>query len=239
MAYPELLIFDCDGVLIDSEGLAARVHAAALRRAGQAVDATTLIRRFTGVPDAEMCRILELESGRSLPADYGAVIASALETAYRLELRPVPGVEGALAALTGRRCVASSSMPAKLRLGLELTGLYDHFAPHVYSAAVVPRGKPAPDLFLHAAAAMGVAAAACLVIEDSVAGVTAALAAGMPALGFVGGSHCVAGDGERLAAAGAVAVFANMALLPTLVDQAASTRSSKGERWGSDAARRK
>ncbi|KAA2237328.1 HAD family hydrolase [Salinarimonas soli] len=213
----DLVIFDCDGVLIDSESLAARVHAEALGALGYPTSAAELIRRFTGVPDREMYAVIESEWGRSLPADYDERARAALSALYARDLRPIPGVGAALDGIRHPVCVASSSAPDKLRTVLRLTGLHDRFAPNIFSASQVSRGKPAPDLFLFAAERMGVAPARCLVIEDSVAGVAAAVAAGMPVLGFTGASHCGPGHGERLTQAGAGAVFDDMRRLAPLV----------------------
>jgi len=212
-----LVIFDCDGVLIDSEVITCRVQAAGLAALGIPVTAEEVMRRFTGMRDREMYAMLEREHGLSLPADYDANAKAQIAEAYRQELRPIAGIEAALEAIPLPRCVASSSNPLKLRFGLELTGLYERFSPHLFSAAQVGRGKPAPDLFLFAAAEMGAAPQDCLVIEDSVAGVQAARAAGMRVYGFSGGSHCGEGHGERLLAAGAALVFSSMAELPSLV----------------------
>jgi HAD superfamily hydrolase (TIGR01509 family) len=221
---PALVIFDCDGVLIDSEIIACRVQAERLSAHGLAITIEDVIRRFTGMRDREMYAILEHEHGKALPDDYDAATAALVAEAYRRELRAVPGVAAALQAIARRKCVASSSNPQKLRFGLELTGLHAHFAPHLFSAAQVGRGKPAPDLFLFAAAEMGVAPADCLVIEDSVAGVEAARAAGMAAFGFCGAGHCREGHADRLRHAGAALVFERMEALPSLID--AQTRSA-------------
>lgn len=214
-----LVIFDCDGVLIDSETITCRVQAERLAAHGFAVTAEDVIRRFTGMRDREMYAILEREHGRTLPGDYDAATKEVIAEAYRRELRALPGVDAALDAIRLPVCVASSSNPQKLRFGLELTGLYPRFAPHLFSAAQVGRGKPAPDLFLFAAAEMGQAPGDCLVIEDSVAGVQAARAAGMTAYGFCGGGHCRDGHGDLLHAEGAALVFERMEALPSLIDE--------------------
>ena len=177
------------------------------------------MRRFVGVSGRDMVRIIEEESGRPLPEDYGASTRQALWAAYHLELAAVPHVTEAIEALDEAVCVASSSSPESLRLSLGLVGLYERFAPHVFSATQVARGKPAPDLFLFAAGQMGVPPSRCLVVEDSVAGVTGARAAGMTILGFTGASHCAPGHGTALAQAGATAVFDDMRRLPGLVGQ--------------------
>jgi HAD superfamily hydrolase (TIGR01509 family) len=213
-----LVIFDCDGVLIDSETIAARIHAEALGALGFGYT-TDDMQRFVGVSGRDMLRIIEEESGRPLPADYGARTREALWAAYPKELAAVPYVAEAIDALGLPVCVASSSSPESLRLSLGLVGLYDRFAPHVFSASQVARGKPAPDLFLLAAERMGVVPSRCLVVEDSVAGVTGARAAGMTVLGFTGASHCGPDHGAALTQAGAAAVFNDMRRLPGLVAQ--------------------
>lgn len=213
----DLVIFDCDGVLIDSEPLVNRVHAGILALCGYAIGAEALMERFCGVSDADMLAAIARESDRPLPADYQSRVALRLEEDYRRALRPIPGVAEALAGLALPMCVASSSVPAQLRLGLEVAGLLGFFDPHLFSATMVARGKPAPDLFLHAAERMGAAPQHCLVVEDSLAGIEAARAAGMSALGFCGGSHCRPGHGERLLAAGAALVIQDMRDLPAVI----------------------
>jgi HAD superfamily hydrolase (TIGR01509 family) len=217
----DLVIFDCDGVLIDSEIIVCRIHADALSEAGYPITADDVLRRFTGMSDASMYGAIEREWGRSLPAGHDARVRERVAAAYRSDLAAIPGVADAIdrVARAGlRRCVASSSTPDKIRFGLELVGLYGRFDPrHVFSATMVARGKPAPDLFLFAAEWMGAMPARCVVIEDSVAGVQAARAAGMRVLGFHGGGHCGPGHAGRLLAAGAAAAFADMAEVPGLL----------------------
>jgi HAD superfamily hydrolase (TIGR01509 family) len=214
---PDLVIFDCDGVLIDSEPIANRAHAEALALCGYRIDADVLMERFCGVSDADMLAMIEREWGRSLPADYQTRVALLLEQEYRRSLRPIPGIPIALAGLALPVCVASSSPPARIRLGLEAAGLLELFEPRLFSATMVAQGKPAPDLFLYAAARMGAAAQRCLVVEDSLAGVNAARAAGMTVVGFCGGSHCRPGHGDRLLAAGAARVLQDMRDLPAAI----------------------
>ena len=145
---------------------------------------------------------------------------------FQAELKPIPGVAEALSRLTVRRCVASSSHPDRIRLSLSIAGLLEMLEPHIYSAAMVARGKPAPDLFLHAASAMGVDPEDCVVIEDSPAGIEAALAAGMQVFAFTGGSHAGnAALAAELAARRPDLVFSDMRLLPELV-AGAGTRAS-------------
>ncbi len=173
--------------------------------------------RFAGRPDGEMRAEIEGELGRALPPAYTEIVNARTEEAYSSELKIVPGVLSALDAIDLPMCVASSSFPAKLRLGLEIVGLYDRFAPNVISATVVCHGKPEPDVFLFAAGWMRVPPRKCTVIEDSVAGVTAAHRAGMRVLGFTGGRHCGPDHAARLLSAGAELTFSDMNDLPHLV----------------------
>lgn len=207
---PELIIFDCDGVLIDSEAIACRVDAACLAEIGIAMSAEEIMERYLGISAAAMCTDIERRLGRVLPADFAETLHARVAAAFETELVAMPGIEAVLAAAPQRRCVASSSAPERLRHSLSLTRLLHRFEPHVFSATQVARGKPAPDLFLFAAASMQAGPAGCVVVEDSVPGVQAAVAAGMRAIGFIGGGHCRPGHGERLRAAGAVAVVDDM-----------------------------
>jgi HAD superfamily hydrolase (TIGR01509 family) len=217
MPTPALLVFDCDGVLVDSETIACRVDAELFTALGFPLSFEEIRRDFVGVSATTMCRDVEARFGRRLPADMPQRLLQTALDSFETELRAIPGVAEAIGTLGVARCVASSSAPPRIRRSLELTGLLDLFDPHLFSATMVPNGKPAPDLFLHAAARMGAAPADCLVIEDSVPGVAAARAAGMRVLGFVGGGHCVDGHAERLRALGAAAIFDDMADLPRLV----------------------
>jgi HAD superfamily hydrolase (TIGR01509 family) len=215
----DLIIFDCDGVLIDSEVLACRIDAEELTSLGFPIGYEDVVRRFTGIPADGMRSLLEAEWGRSLPEEYEARVAARVEAAFRSELAPIAGVHDLLAGLTVPFCVASSSALPKLRLGLAVTDLLDFFEPNVFSASMVARGKPAPDLFLYAAERMGgIRPERALVIEDSVAGVQAAVSAGMPVIGFLGGGHCGPGHADRLKAAGARELVLNHAELVALVE---------------------
>jgi HAD superfamily hydrolase (TIGR01509 family) len=210
-----LIIFDCDGVLVDSEIIAARVLANALTEIGFPLTADECIARYTGISIASVVERVEAEWGRQLPPDFLDQVRAGDEEAFRADLQAIPGVRDQL---PQRRCVASSGRVSKLRLTLTLTGLLPLFDPHVFSAEMVKRGKPAPDLFLYAAQQMGVPAGRCMVIEDSVAGVHAAVAAGTRVIGFAGGSHCRCGHDRVLAEAGAASVFSRMAELPRILD---------------------
>ena len=217
---PELLIFDCDGVLIDSEVIACRADAACLAEIGVALSAEEIMQRYLGISASAMCADIEQRLGRSLPTDFAETLRLRVAVAFEAELRPIPGIEAALAALPQRRCVASGSAQERVRHSLSLTGLLRFFEPYLFSAAQVARGKPAPDLFLFAAASMHAASGACAVIEDSPVGVRAAVTAGMRAIGFTGGSHCLAGHAESLRAAGAETVIDRMDRLPALLSPA-------------------
>jgi HAD superfamily hydrolase (TIGR01509 family) len=217
MTRPSLVIFDCDGVLVDSEVIACRVDAECLTEAGFPTTAAYIQEHFVGVSSRTMFEQLEKTHGRPLPGNFPAVLRERLHAAFDRELEPIAGVADLLPALGIKTCVASSSQPERLRHTLGLTGLWAHFDPHVFSATMVANGKPAPDLFLYAAERMGAAPDDCVVVEDSAAGVTAGVAAGMRVLGFAGGSHCGAAHADRLRAAGAHAVFDDMRRLPGML----------------------
>ena len=203
MSRPGLVIFDCDGVLIDSELIACRVDADCLTEIGFPTTAEFIQENFVGVSSRVMFERIEREHGRKLPADFPARLQVRLNAAFDDELEAIAGVADMLPALGMKTCVASSSHPERLRHTLGVTGLWSHFAPHVFSATMVRNGKPAPDLFLYAAEKMGARPRDCVVVEDSRAGVAAGRAAGMRVLGFTGGSHCAPGQTEMLRAAGA------------------------------------
>ncbi len=216
--WPEVVIFDCDGVLVDSELIALGVTRKMLGGAGLALSDEETRERFLGMRQDGVLARIEKELGLPLPKGFSAALAREILATFERELKGVDGVRQAVAGLDARVCVASSSAPQRLRFALRVTGYESLFAPNIFSSAEVQRGKPWPDLFLFAARAMRAAPHDCLVIEDSVAGVTAARAAGMTAFGFVGASHFSAtAQGEELTAAGAALIFADMARLPELV----------------------
>ena len=214
---PELLIFDCDGVLIDSEELACRVGAECLVEHGVPVTVDDLMDRYVGISLASMLADLETRHALRLPVDLRETMLARGIAAAETELKAIAGVEAVIRAVACRICVASSSMPEWLHYSLSLTGLRHYFEPYLFSAVQVVHGKPAPDLFLFAAEQMGVAPAACIVIEDSIAGVQAGVAAGMRVIGFTGGGHCRDGHADRLSAAGAFAVCEDMAAVARIV----------------------
>jgi HAD superfamily hydrolase (TIGR01509 family) len=220
----DLVIFDCDGVLIDSELLSCNALVDCLRRNSVEIDVETALDRFLGrSPKAisDYCALLN----HILPDDFFPTLRLAVRTAFAAELKAIPDASALLGRLRPAYCVASSSTLDRLHYSLELTGLLPLFAGRIFSAEMVKRGKPAPDLFLHASAKMGFAPARSLVIEDSASGVQAAKAAGMSVWGFVGGSHYAGRDGGAiLTAAGADRILERMADFrrhePGLIDAA-------------------
>ncbi|NWG92782.1 MAG: HAD family phosphatase [Parvularculaceae bacterium] len=211
----EAVIFDCDGVLVDSEALAVRGERKALAELGLPYAAEDYVGRFTGLHDARFFEVLREDyaeaHGASAPDDFEARVLAG----RRREMHALTIIDGADLALRrareaiGALAVASSSRAHFLEGKLKRMGLFELAAPHVYSADLVPNGKPAPDIFLYAAERLGVAPARCLVLEDSVNGVKAGVAAGMTVWGFVGGGHCFGGLGARLEGAGATRVIAD------------------------------
>src|SRR4051794_9981016 len=186
---PELVIFDCDGVLVDTERLSIRLEVELLGELGWEVTEAEIVERFVGVSDAAMVRIIEEHLGRALPADWTESVQPRYRAAYEADLEPVSGVVAALDAIEAAgiaTCVASSGTHDKMAFTLGRTGLAERFDGRIYSATEVARGKPAPDLFLHAAARMGIDRTCCAVVEDSRPGVEAALAAGMLAFAYGG-----------------------------------------------------
>jgi len=213
----DLIIFDCDGVLVDSEVISCRAHAEVLTRHGYPISSEQVFDRFLGRSTRQAHLEVEADLGRSLPDDFHAQLQDELFQSFAAKLEAVPHIDTALDAIGQPVCVASSGSQERMRVSLGRVGLYDTFAPNIFSATQVRNGKPAPDLFLFAAAQMQTAPARCLVIEDSVPGIIGALAAGMTVLGFHGGSHCRPGYAETLRAAGAVVTFDDMRELPGLI----------------------
>ena len=212
----DLVIFDCDGVLIDSELLSIRADRECLAECGIEISIEDILERYTGISFAGMIADIEARHG-PLPPDFADRHGKRLWPLLERELQAIPGITAVLDSLICKTCVASIGRPERLKHALSIVGLYDRFHPHIFSAVEVAQGKPAPDLFLHAAARMGVAPAHCVVIEDSVPGVVAAVSAGMRVIGFTGASHCRPDDAARLAAHGAAAVIDDMAkLMPVL-----------------------
>ena len=219
----DLVIFDCDGVLIDSEVIACRVYAEQLTQYGYPITAEQIGERFVGRSARDTYFEIERDLGRPISDAFKAQLKAATVEAF-LALEAVPYVKDAIKALSQKICVASSTSNDTLKVNLTTTGLYSAFAPHIFSARQVEHGKPAPDLFLFAANQMGVEPARCLVIEDSVPGVTGAVAAGMTVLGFTGAGHCGPADAGRLKAAGATLVFRDMRQLTGIIEELSAGR---------------
>jgi HAD superfamily hydrolase (TIGR01509 family) len=213
----DLIIFDCDGVLVDSEVISCRAHAETLTRHGYPITVDQVFDRFLGRSMRQATLEVEAELGRSLPDDFPAQVYAEVFRLFAGSLEATPHINEALSGIALPTCVASSGPPEKISTSLNHVGLYDRFAPHIFSAVQVRNGKPAPDLFLFAAEQMRASPERCLVIEDSVAGVTGALAAGMMVFGYHGGSHCRPDTADTLRAAGATVTFDDMRQLPVLI----------------------
>jgi HAD superfamily hydrolase (TIGR01509 family) len=206
----DLVIFDCDGVLVDSERLAVRTEAEILASLGWRLTEAEVVERFVGRSARYMQR--EIESHLNRDIDWDTEFESRYREVFERELQPVEGAVRALDRIDTSKCVASSGTHAKIRFSLALTGLTDRFGDSIFSADDVDHGKPAPDLFLYAAEHMGVEPSACAVVEDSRSGVDAGLAAGMTVFAFAGGVTSAArlDVGEAL-------VFDRMEILPDLL----------------------
>jgi HAD superfamily hydrolase (TIGR01509 family) len=208
-----VVIFDCNGVLVDSETIASGVLAEAFGRVGLAWTADTIMRRFHGRRSADVFGMVERITRRALPVDFRADVAAETLRRLRVELRPVPHAAHALTWIRGPKAVASSSSMDRIRASLEAADLLRFFEPRLFSANDVSKGKPAPDLFRRVAAELKVNPTDCIVVEDSVAGVSAAKAAGMRPIGFVGRSFEEGHLAHELLAAGARAVIADLRAL--------------------------
>jgi len=212
-----LVIFDCNGVLVDSEPIAAAVLSEALGRIGVALSATSAMRRFHGRRPADVFAAIQSATGKKLPPDFAAFVAAQTLRRLRSELRPIAHAAHALTWIRGPKAVASSSPPERIRTSLEVTGLMRFFDPRCFSASAVRKGKPAPDLFLLAAARGEVEPSACIVVEDSAPGIAAAVAAGMKPIGFVGGSLTPGRLAGELLATGARTIVADMRALKSAI----------------------
>ena len=202
------MIFDCDGVLVDSELLVAGIEAELLGQFGVPITADEVAAAFVGLSDDDMHRRIEERWRIALPPGFATEKAWRIDRSIVVELNPVRGIGTVLASLSGARCVASSSRPERIHASLARTGLAHFFGTHVFSASMVAHGKPAPDLFLYAAEEMRARPAHCVVIEDSPLGVAAGVAAGMTVVGFTAASHCAPDLPDRLLGCGARGVAA-------------------------------
>jgi HAD superfamily hydrolase (TIGR01509 family) len=211
-AQPELVIFDCDGVLVDSERLAVQVDLAVLTELGWPLSEGEIIERFMGRSHGHFVAEVEAHVGRRLPKGWDLGFEQRYLEAFEADLRAVEGIVEALEQIELPTCVASSGSHERIRFTLGLTGLWERFEGHIFSGDEVAEGKPAPDLFLLAAERMGAVPGGCVVVEDSLYGVRAACAAGMPVLGYAGGLT----SADRLKKEGAL-VFDDMRALPGLL----------------------
>jgi HAD superfamily hydrolase (TIGR01509 family) len=211
------IIFDCDGVLVDSEFLALEIELTSLKELGLEFDLEAYQQRHLGTTSTEFFREIsndyQAKFGEQLPEGFRESVGARYQEAFSTRLEVIPGVRAALQGISVPMAVASGSSPTELQQKLKHTNLIQFFGEHVYSSHQVERGKPSPDLFLFAADSLGVGPAICTVIEDSAKGVQAAVAAGMRAIGFTGGGHCLPGHGKGLLAEGAERIVSHMANL--------------------------
>ena len=213
----ELVIFDCDGVLIDNEPIACRSLAKALNEFGVEISYDEVVELHIGASIKGVIKDIKERYGRDLTPEFWAGHLELFLSSMATELEAIPGIFDVLDTIGLPKCVASSGRMARLKPALEIVGLYDRFAPHVYNAEMVEHAKPAPDLFLYAADQMNVTPGTCIVVEDSKAGVTAAKAAGMYCIGFTGGGHCGPGHADLLKGHGADIVIDDMTQLLPLI----------------------
>jgi HAD superfamily hydrolase (TIGR01509 family) len=210
----QAVIFDCDGVLINSEELCLKVELACLDEIGLSFEAHDYVGRFMGMTSADFYAALDADYrekyGRALPETFPDILHERTWAAVESGLTTITGAEALVRGLALPKAVASGSNPDRLAIKLKKVGLFDAFAPHIYSAQLMARGKPAPDVYLHAAQQLGIDPGACVAVEDSVNGVTSAMAAGMVVVGFTGGGHCPPKQGELLRGAGATHIAAHM-----------------------------
>lgn len=219
MSAPKLIIFDCDGVLVDSEIISAQVQAELLTEAGYEVSAEDMAEQFAGLTWKSTLLEVERQSGLPLSASLLDKVDTLLDERLRNEVQIIDDIEDAVAALQYPHCIASNSSMERLNITLKRTGLYERFAPHIFSAPEVgtKKSKPEPDVFLYAAQQFNVAPRDVIVVEDSVHGVQAARSAGMRVIGFTGGAHSYPGHADQLTETGAETVISrHKDLLPTV-----------------------
>jgi|TARA_Y100000310_G_scaffold99776_1_gene97653 HAD superfamily hydrolase (TIGR01509 family) len=215
---PELIIFDCDGVLVDSEMLSCRIEEDLFHDIGLSISTGEIRARFVGLNYETMAQQIESDYGVRLPDDFEARCLDRFSQAIETDLNAVSGIPELLATMPCPICLASSSPLTRIAKSLAVTGLTDHFAGRIFSAQMVSRGKPAPDLFLLAAQECAAEPDNCLVVEDSTHGIRAAVAAGMSSVGFTAGSHCSATQSDALAAAGADLLAADSRQLASILN---------------------
>lgn len=215
-----LLIFDCDGVVIDSEFLHSEAEAICFQELGISITQAQLKERFSGVSDVDMFKRMEGDYGIAIPADFKMRLNNVKKNLFTKKLKAIDGIHQALEQTQNiPRCIASSSNLEMLDHNLKLTNLYELFRPRIFSSQMVARGKPFPDLFLYAIEKMGQRPEDSIVIEDSIAGVQAGKAAGSQVIGFIGGSHCCDQHKNLLTEAGADQILSSMFQLPKLVHE--------------------
>ena len=219
MPAPALVIFDCDGVLVDSEIIAARVEAKLISDAGIMISAEEIAERYSGLTFANILMEIERDSSVPLQASLMEKCEAEVDKRLKRELKPIDGARDALLGAGHKRCICSNSSDERLAMELEVTGLAPFIGGPVFSAKSLEgvREKPAPDVFLHAARAFDAEPGNCFVIEDSVHGVRGARTAGMRVIGFTGASHSFAGHADRLTDAGAETVISRLADLPAVL----------------------
>lgn len=220
MPEPQLIIFDCDGVLIDSEIIAARVEADMLKEHGYDIEPHAHAIRFTGLNFSQSLKIIEEESGRSFPDNICDKVEAEIDSRLWRDVVALPGADEILDALDQPRCICSNSSSERLKMSLTKVGLWDRFRPYVFSAQSLPdiEVKPAPDIFLHAAREFEIEPKQCVVIEDSAHGVSGAAAAGMRVIGYVGASHSYPGHSDQLVDAGAETIINRLTDIKQVVD---------------------
>lgn len=215
-----LVMFDCDGVLVDSEILAAEVEAERLGEVGIEITAGEIAERFAGLTLLRMLELLSAETGQTFPDDFAARTDEEIERRLASRVEAIEGAGAMLDRIDLPRCICSNSGGERLKTMLTRVELWDRFRPYVFSALEVgtKRGKPAPDVYLYGAGQFGVAPGEAIVIEDSVHGVAAASAAGCRVVGFTGGRHTYPGHGHALSEAGAETVIKRLSEFPAVVD---------------------
>lgn len=216
----ELVIFDCDGTLMDSELIIVEEEVAAFREAGIEIEASEFLRRFVGQSEKAIRETLEAEFDRHLPDDFDKDVPHKTDERLWREVKAIDGAHAMLDALDQPRCICSNSGNQRLKIELTRAELWDRFRPYVFSSQDIEgvEKKPAPDVFLHAAKEFETDPTACVVVEDSVPGVTAGLSAGMRVIGFTGGSHSWPGHADELTEAGAETVVNKLVELPQVVE---------------------
>ncbi len=216
----QLVIFDCDGVLVESEYLAARIEAKLLTDAGYPVNAQTMTERFSGLTFKDTLLQIERESDVPLSASLLSQVDRLIDLALETELVAIGGAERTLRRIKHPKCICSNSSSDRLGISLGRTGLYRLFEPHIFAAHEVgtKKGKPDPNVFLFAAKRFNANPRATVVIEDSVHGVAGAVKAGMRVIGFTGGAHTYPGHGDQLIEAGAETVVARFVDIPGVIE---------------------